>query len=63
MQLRYFPVHLLPEWRLRGHGPGECPLAERVWFDEQLNLPIYPQMTDAQVDFVVERLTAILERG
>lgn len=54
IQLRYFPVHLLPEWRMLGHGLGECPIAERIWFHEQVNLPIYPQMEGWQIDFMVE---------
>jgi perosamine synthetase len=54
--LRYFPLHLLPEWRLRGGRYGACPVAERVWFDQLLNLPIYPTMTEAQVDHVVGAL-------
>ncbi|WP_327325224.1 DegT/DnrJ/EryC1/StrS family aminotransferase [Streptomyces sp. NBC_01210] len=54
IQLRYFPIHLLPEWRQRGNGLGECPVAERIWFHEQINLPIYPQLEDWQVDFMVE---------
>lgn len=60
IQLRYFPVHLLPEWRHRGHRLGECPVAERVWFREQVNLPIYPQLDDWQVDFMVETVGAVV---
>ncbi|MFI1948729.1 DegT/DnrJ/EryC1/StrS family aminotransferase [Streptomyces virginiae] len=63
VQLRYFPLHLLPEWRLRGHGPGECPQAERVWFDEHLNLPCHPGLTDAQVDHLVESVTAAMHEA
>ncbi len=58
MVLRYFPLHLLPEWRSRGHRPGECPVAERVWFSEQLNLPCYPAMSDAQLDHVIDAVLA-----
>jgi len=54
VQLRYFPVHLLPEWRYRGTKLGDCPVAEKVWFDEQVNLPIYPQMEDWQLDLMLE---------
>lgn len=54
VQLRYFPLHLLPEWRREGHALGECPVAERVWFDELLQLPIYPQMEDWQVEYMAE---------
>lgn len=59
---RYFPIHLLPEWRHRGHGPGECPTAERLWFNEQVNLPIYPQMADWQVDYMIDTLARLVPR-
>lgn len=51
--LRYFPLHLLPEWRALGHGYGECPVAERMWFDQQMNLPCQPTLTPHQVDELV----------
>jgi perosamine synthetase len=52
--LRYFPLHLLPEWRFRGAAFGDCPVAERVWFTEQVNLPIYPALSDDDAELVVE---------
>lgn len=58
--LRYFPIHLLAEWRAQGHGLGECPVAERMWFDSQLNLPCLPAMTDADVALVIEVLDRAL---
>jgi perosamine synthetase len=61
MQLRYFPLHLLPEWRRKGHGVGECPVAERLWFEEHLNLPCYPMLTDEQVDIMIEAVTRAVE--
>ncbi|QPP08388.1 DegT/DnrJ/EryC1/StrS family aminotransferase [Streptomyces bathyalis] len=57
--LRYFPLHLLPEWRLRGHRYGECPTAERLWFEQHMNLPCHPSLSDGQVDC----LAASLERA
>lgn len=64
VQLRYFPVHLLPEWRRAGHGLGECPVAERIWFHEQLQLPCHPQLADWQVDLMVESVAdAVRELG
>ncbi|UGQ12390.1 DegT/DnrJ/EryC1/StrS family aminotransferase [Yinghuangia sp. ASG 101] len=56
VQLRYFPLHLTPEWRARGHHRGECPAAERSWFDHQVNLPCPPSLTDRQAD----RLASVL---
>ncbi|BBB00116.1 putative aminotransferase [Actinacidiphila reveromycinica] len=60
VQLRYFPLHLLPEWRDRGHGLGECPVAERLWFNEHVNLPCSPGLSDAQVERMVEALDEAL---
>ncbi|GAA3435563.1 aminotransferase class V-fold PLP-dependent enzyme [Kutzneria kofuensis] len=59
MWLRYFPLHLLPEWRSRGHDFGECPTAERLWFGSQLNLPCHPALTDIHL----ERLVAALDKA
>jgi perosamine synthetase len=56
IELRYFPQHLLPEWRHRGHGPGECPVAERLWFEQHLNLPCHPGLNSSQVDYLAEAL-------
>ncbi|WP_410598281.1 DegT/DnrJ/EryC1/StrS family aminotransferase [Amycolatopsis sp. lyj-90] len=60
VQLRYFPQHLLPEWRLRGHSIGECPVAERLWFSSHMNLPCHPGLTDDQVDYLIDALREAL---
>jgi perosamine synthetase len=61
VQLRYFPLHLLPEWRAEGHGYGECPTTERLWFDEQMNLPCHPTLSDAAVEKIGLTLRAALD--
>jgi perosamine synthetase len=62
VELRYFPLHLLPEWRWRGHGFNECPVAERSWFNAQVNLPCYPGLSDGQVEHMTQALaTAFAE--
>jgi dTDP-4-amino-4,6-dideoxygalactose transaminase len=64
--LRYFPVHLLPEWRARGGELGAAPVAERIWFTRLVNLPISPQLGPDDADFVVEaveRAMAAQERA
>lgn len=60
MQLRYFPLHLLPEWQSQGHRLGECPVAEQLWFTEQVNLPCSPALSDNQVDHLVDVLEQAL---
>ena len=62
IHLRYFPIHLLPEWRYRGHSFGECPIAEKTWFEQHINLPIYPSMTDDQVEFMVSAVREASQR-
>lgn len=62
VQQRYFPLHLLPEWRLRGGRPGLCPVAETIWFESQLNLPIYPLLTDEQVAYMIAALHSAVEQ-
>lgn len=63
IQLRYFPQHLLPEWRARGHRRGECPVAERLWFDQHVNLPCHPGLTDRQVDHLADALDTALRQA
>ncbi|MEU8681724.1 DegT/DnrJ/EryC1/StrS family aminotransferase [Streptomyces sp. NPDC048611] len=60
IQLRYFPQHLLPQWRHRGHLRGECPVAERSWFEQHLNLPCHPFLTCSQQSYLVEALDGAL---
>ncbi|GGS14595.1 aminotransferase [Streptomyces aureoverticillatus] len=61
--LRYFPLHLMPEWRARGHGLGECPTAERSWFQEHMNLPCGPWLTDDQVELLAAALSRALDKA
>ncbi|MFD0855272.1 DegT/DnrJ/EryC1/StrS family aminotransferase, partial [Actinomadura adrarensis] len=51
--IRYFPIHLLPEFRAMGHRYGQCPVAERTYFEHQIQLPIYDHLTDEQVEHMI----------
>jgi len=51
---RFWPIHLGGIMRMRGHKVGECPTCERVWFKEQLSLPITPQMPDEEVNTILD---------
>ena len=51
--VHYIPVHLHPFYRDRfGTRPGLCPAAEAA-YEEILSLPIFPAMTDQDVDDVI----------
>ncbi len=52
-QVLYIPVHLQPWYRnTYGYGPGKCPVAEN-FYKHALSLPLYPAMSDAEVDRVI----------
>ncbi|MGA4844123.1 DegT/DnrJ/EryC1/StrS family aminotransferase [Streptomyces sp. G45] len=61
--LRYFPLHLLPEWRARGSALGDCPRAEKAWFHEHMNLPCHPELTDGQVEFLAAAVSRALAKA
>jgi perosamine synthetase len=53
-QVLYIPVHLQPFYRSRyGYGPGLCPRAEAT-FQRTLSLPLFPAMTDDEVQQVIQ---------
>jgi perosamine synthetase len=57
--VHYIPIHLHPFYRQRfGTGPGLCPRAERA-YQEILSLPIFPAMTDGDVDRVIAAVETI----
>lgn len=60
--LHYAPIHLQPFWRARGFAPGDFPAAER-YGARALTIPLFPKLTDAQQDRVVEVLRGALARA
>lgn len=55
------PVHLQPAFQALGYRRGSLPETDRA-AAELLTLPVYPGMTSDQVDLVVTRLQAVLQR-
>lgn len=53
VNVHYIPVYWQPFYRDNyNYMPGLCPIAER-YYQEAITLPLYPQMTDAQVEYVI----------
>ena len=51
------PLHLQPCYAALGYKPGSMPQTERVCAN-CLSLPIFPELTDAQVDHVIATINA-----
>jgi dTDP-4-amino-4,6-dideoxygalactose transaminase len=49
------PIHLQPAYSALGLNRGSFPISERC-ADEFLSLPMYPELTPEQVDYVADRL-------
>jgi len=59
VQVNYLPVYWHPVYAELGYRRGMCPNAE-AFYEQELSLPMFPGLTDDQVDRVVETLTTIL---
>ena len=53
----YYPLclHLQPAYAYLGYQVGQMPIAEKT-SEEVLSLPVYPELTDAQQDMVVQAI-------
>ncbi len=53
VNVHYLPVYLHPYYQRLGYTEGLCPSAEKA-FLEEITLPLFPKMTDRQVESVIE---------
>ena len=58
----YFPIplHLQPAFKFLGLEKGSFPVSEKVC-SEILSLPVYPDLTNEQQDYIIENVMRILE--
>ena len=53
-QVHYIPVHLQPYYREHfGYKPGDMPNAE-AFYEQELSLPLYPDLTEQDIQTVIE---------
>jgi len=59
VQVHYIPIHFHPYYRDRfGYARGAFPNAEK-YYSEAISLPIFPAMTDEDIDRVIESVKEI----
>ncbi|PZF97564.1 DegT/DnrJ/EryC1/StrS family aminotransferase [Micromonospora deserti] len=59
VQVNYIPVHWHPAFADLGYRRGSCPVAES-FYQQQLSLPLFPDLTDSDQDRVIDALSAAL---
>ncbi|MBO4808949.1 MAG: UDP-4-amino-4,6-dideoxy-N-acetyl-beta-L-altrosamine transaminase [Lachnospiraceae bacterium] len=58
--VHYIPVYRHPYYEHLGYKKGLCPKAEKL-YSEIMSIPLYPAMTDKDVDDVIEAVTKIVD--
>ncbi len=60
-QVHYIPVHTQPYYQKTfGYAYGDYPVAEQ-YYEKTLSLPLYPLMSDQDVDLVVRSVKEVIE--
>ncbi|MGI8584320.1 MAG: UDP-4-amino-4,6-dideoxy-N-acetyl-beta-L-altrosamine transaminase [Chitinophagaceae bacterium] len=54
-QVHYIPTHLMPYYKQQGFKENDYPNAEK-YYSWCLSLPMYPTLTDGELDFVIETI-------
>ena len=57
--VHYMPIHLQPDYARLGFAPGDFPAAE-AYYRAALTIPLYPSLTEAEQDRVVDALTELV---
>lgn len=59
VNVHYIPVHTQPYYQNLGFKLGDFPVAE-AYYDSAISLPMYPDLTDTQIQYVYESLKEVL---
>ena len=58
-QVHYIPVHAQPYYKNKyGYDWGDCPVAEE-YYQQALSIPLYPKMSDSDVEYVIESIKGL----
>ena len=59
-QVHYIPVYWFPYYQKLGYQNGICPAAEKI-YKGIMSIPLYPKMTDQDVDDVIHAVKKVAE--
>ncbi|MBQ7470359.1 MAG: UDP-4-amino-4,6-dideoxy-N-acetyl-beta-L-altrosamine transaminase [Pseudobutyrivibrio sp.] len=59
-QIHYVPVYWFPYYKRLGYTKGLCPNAEKIYAG-MMSIPLYPKMTDEDVQDTIAAVTKIVE--
>lgn len=59
VNVHYIPIHLQPYYRAFSFAPGDFPASE-AFYEGAVTLPLFPSLSEAEQDHVVERLSRAL---
>lgn len=59
LQVHYIPVHTQPYYQHLGYKQGDFPCAEN-FYNHCISLPLYPALTDEDLDEIVKRIKGLL---
>ena len=62
VQVNYLPVYWHPVFDEMGYRRGACPVAEE-FYRRQLSLPLFPDLTDPDVDRVIDEVRQFFGAG
>jgi UDP-4-amino-4,6-dideoxy-N-acetyl-beta-L-altrosamine transaminase len=57
--VHYIPVHTQPYYQSLGFNIGDYPIAEE-YYQRVISLPLYPQLTDEQQDYIIEKMKLLV---
>ena len=57
--VHYIPIHIQPYYKSLGFNVGDYPNAE-LYYQQAITLPLYPDLTKDNIDYVVEKLITLI---
>lgn len=61
VHVHYIPLHLLEHYRKMGYKRGDFPVAE-AYYDSALTIPMFPALTDGDIQRVIDTIFKVAER-